>query len=467
MNCISWNCRGLGQPRAVLELTELVKNKSPSILFLMETRSKEQFLKKLCSKLKFENVHIEPRMNTGGGLALYWKNGIDLKVLESSPTFIDAVVNPGMDDAWRLTGFYGNPITANREHSWALLKHLCLKMDIPWLCMGDFNEIIKAEEKKGGANRRERQMRDFREALDFCGFRDLGFVGNPFTWCNNQFDGEVTWLRLDRGVATPSWIQMFPTVRVHHVQGTLSDHCPLWVCSDDENIRFYNKSRPFRFEAVWLRDERCEGIIRSAWQGENSDDSVGKLMGKVEACRLSLKSWSRLSFGNIRRMLMKKKKELAAAEQLSMAGISHDQVRILRGEVYELLVKEECLWQQRSRVEWLKGGDLNTSYFHGRATQRNKRNYISKLLLDDGSVVEEPKLIGETFVDYFKNIFTSSNPSNFDQILQGIDSKITPSMNDDLIHDFTANEVEQALNQMKPLTAPGPDGLPPIFFKSC
>ena len=40
-------------------------------------------------------------------------------------------------------------------------------------------------------------------------------------------------------------------------------------------------------------------------------------------------------------------------------------------------------------------------------------------------------------------------------------------MNDDLIHDFTAHEVEQALNQMKPLTAPGLDGLPPIFFKSC
>ena len=25
MNCISWNCRGLGQPHVVLELTELVK----------------------------------------------------------------------------------------------------------------------------------------------------------------------------------------------------------------------------------------------------------------------------------------------------------------------------------------------------------------------------------------------------------------------------------------------------------
>lgn len=64
--------------------------------------------KKLCSRLHLENVHVEPWVNSGGGLALYWKKGIDLKVLDSSPTYIDAVVNAGIDDAWQLTGFYGN-----------------------------------------------------------------------------------------------------------------------------------------------------------------------------------------------------------------------------------------------------------------------------------------------------------------------------------------------------------------------
>lgn len=78
-------------------------------------------------------------------------------------------------------GFYGNSVTANREHSWALLKHLCLKMDLPWICVEDFNEIVKVAEKMGGALRRERLMVEFREALDFCGFRDMGFVGSPFT----------------------------------------------------------------------------------------------------------------------------------------------------------------------------------------------------------------------------------------------------------------------------------------------
>ena len=117
MNCISWNCRGMGRPRAVRELTKLVKKHSPTIVFLMETKAKDSFIKNLCSKLQLENVHVVPRQNTGGGLALFWKNGTDLHIQDSSPSHIDAVINPGVDDAWWLTGFYGNPITANREHS--------------------------------------------------------------------------------------------------------------------------------------------------------------------------------------------------------------------------------------------------------------------------------------------------------------------------------------------------------------
>ena len=79
----------------------------------------------------------------------------------------------------------------------------------------------------------------------------------------------------------------------------------------------------------------------------------------------------------------------------------------------------------------------------------------------------EEKHIGEALVDHFKQIFKSTSPSNFDQILQGVDSKITPAMNLDLTRDYTVEEVEFALKQMKPLTAPGPDGMSPIFFKSC
>lgn len=61
-------------------------------------------------------------------------------------------------------------------------------------------------------------------------------------------------------------------------------------------------------------------------------------------------------------------------------------------------------------------------------------------------------------VDYFKSILTSANSSNFDSILQGIESKVTLTMNVELIKSFTAEEVEQALKLMKSMTTLGSDG---------
>ena len=80
------------------------------------------------------------RNNRGEGLALYWRNSIDLDVDTYSKNYIDAIVNKGKEDAWRLTGFYGEPITHKRYESWDLLCNLNNLMKLPWLCAGDFNE---------------------------------------------------------------------------------------------------------------------------------------------------------------------------------------------------------------------------------------------------------------------------------------------------------------------------------------
>ena len=121
-----------------------------------------------------------------------------------------------------------------------------------------------------------------------------------------------------------------------------------------------------------MKDERCEGVIKDAWVRQKLGNPMKKVMGKIDACSTSLRSWSQLSFGNIRRMLEIKKEQLIQAEALSMRGGDDEQVRILKGEVYDLMVKEDCLWHQRSKVDWLKSGDMNTTYFHSQATQRDE-----------------------------------------------------------------------------------------------
>ena len=77
----------------------MVKKHSPQFVFLMETKAKDKFLKNLCRKLDLKNLFIVPRNNTGGGLALYWKESLNLKVQSSSLSYIDAIVDLGIDDA--------------------------------------------------------------------------------------------------------------------------------------------------------------------------------------------------------------------------------------------------------------------------------------------------------------------------------------------------------------------------------
>ena len=111
MNCVSWNCW------QVQELSDILKEKGPNLVCLMENKTKASYLEKLRCKPKFDNQFMVPRKNRGGGLALLWMNDLKLHIRTFSPRHIDVVINPGIDDAWRFTGFYGVPKVANWEDS--------------------------------------------------------------------------------------------------------------------------------------------------------------------------------------------------------------------------------------------------------------------------------------------------------------------------------------------------------------
>lgn len=83
------------------------------------------------------------------------------------------------------------------------MKGLNTQQNIPWLCVGDFNELTKQHEKLGGALRSHNQMH-FRDVIDECSLMDLRFVGLKYTWSKHFEDGHLIWERLDSGMATNS-----------------------------------------------------------------------------------------------------------------------------------------------------------------------------------------------------------------------------------------------------------------------
>ena len=73
--------------------------------------------------------------------------------------------------------------------------------------------------------------------------------------------------------------------------------------------------------------------------------------------------------------------------------------------------------------------------------------------------------ISKILVDYYQNLFTSALPSNLEEVLMAVPTVITDEQNTMLAVEFVKTEVEEAIQQMAPLKAPGPDGLPPLFYQ--
>ena len=117
MSTLSWNCRGLGNPRTIQALKGLVMDLKPNFIFLMETLLIRPKLEHLQKQLGYEGMFVVDCRGHSGGLALLWKERGWVKLLKYSRNFIDVQVTSQSWATWHLTGFYGAPERARRKES--------------------------------------------------------------------------------------------------------------------------------------------------------------------------------------------------------------------------------------------------------------------------------------------------------------------------------------------------------------
>ena len=99
MNLLAWNCRGLGNRRAVDELGDIIQAQEPKIVFLSETWLTKDQMERICDKLDFEGRFTIPSDGRGGGLALLWKASENVWLDSFSKYHIDVIVHGGLEDA--------------------------------------------------------------------------------------------------------------------------------------------------------------------------------------------------------------------------------------------------------------------------------------------------------------------------------------------------------------------------------
>ncbi|XP_043721146.1 uncharacterized protein LOC122668675 [Telopea speciosissima] len=133
----------------------------------------------------------------------------------------------------------------------------------------------------------------------------------------------------------------------------------------------------------------------------------------------------------------------------------------------EELDREEELWRQKSRVDWLQQGDRNTKFFHLTTIQHRSQNRILKLRAPDGGWIHDEGEIYDLMIGYYQEIFKSEGlePLALNQVLTSIQPGVNDDMNSLLCAMPTIDEMCMALFAMALLKAPSPVGLPPVFFQ--
>lgn len=263
---------------------------------------------------------MPPEGHGRGGLALFWKAGINLSVLKACKNYIDTEITYE-GKTFHSTFIYGDTDKTNRKQTWDDLAALSSSRNTPWLLSGDFNDITGNQEKSGGVTRREGSFIDFRTFLSSCDLFDLSHSGDFLSWRGVR-GNDVVRCRLDRTITNNQWFDIFFAGRCEYLKFEASDHKPIVTCFD---VTRKKKKGLFRFDRRLKDKPEVKELIAQTWKGAVDSDVEGKII-------------------LIRRKeIEQRKKELDQA--LSSPDNNTELINKINCELNKAYLEEEALWK--------------------------------------------------------------------------------------------------------------------------
>ena len=226
VNVLTWNCRGVLNPCFRRALHDLLQINNPSILILTETRLGGTRAADLAKSFPFDGFLCSQTIGFAGGIWILWKTDmVEIKHLCSTEQEIHTSVKVlGSNSTWLLSAIYASPRRSERRMLWQNLSIVAGLHSLPWVMVGDFNDITSSDEKWGGNIPNASRISEYYDCMNACNMIDLGFTGPKFTWTNGQPVTSRIMQRLDRAWANSEWRTLFPEAFVSHLTRTHSDH---------------------------------------------------------------------------------------------------------------------------------------------------------------------------------------------------------------------------------------------------
>ncbi|XP_075091459.1 uncharacterized protein LOC142171671 [Nicotiana tabacum] len=182
--------------------------------------------------------------------------------------------------------------------------------------------------------------------------------------------------RIDRVITNNDWVNKFPASKVHYMPAGVYDHSPAMIKWEGMGAL---KMRIFRYYNMWSMDNSFIARVelnkdKFAEVEKREDESMKKLVECQEKIQKDPRNET----------LGKEEKE------------------VTKQYIYWKEAKLNNL-QKMSKVQWLKYGDMNTSYFHSVIKAKRAASRIFTIQNMQGEIVQSTDAV----VDAFKEFYTS------------------------------------------------------------
>lgn len=108
---------------------------------------------------------------------------------------------------------------------------------------------------------------------------------------------------------------------------------------------------------------------------------------------MELAYYAKLKLATIRDDVIRFENDLLTSRAESNAK----KVKDAKGNLPTILLQEEIMWREKSRIKWLKEGDRNTPFSHATCKAKANRAKI-QLQMEDGSLCSNADVIGSKAV---------------------------------------------------------------------
>lgn len=469
-----WNIRGLNDPDKHQPFFNWLSSSHCVFGALLETHIKEPnlnpILSKICPGWNYTSNHAS---DEDGRIVVIWKHPAKVLVLHQTSQTITMEVQISGGAKFFYTAIYASNHRNERLFLWEELKHLhhslCLD-SLPWITGGDFNQILHpAEHSSLQVDHITSQMAHFRNCLNHIGLFDLRFYGPTFTWSNKRPEDPIA-KKLDRLLCNGHWLSLYPNSQTSFLPPDFSDHSPSIL---DQAVPLPSGgSKPFKFFNYLTKHPDFLSITGTAWiQAGNRASSLSYLCMKLKTIKRALKSLNKDNFSEIQKRVRETNILLQCVQVQALNNPSpqtFQQEKDLHAKWIFLRNIEEEYFKQRSRIQWLKEGDLNTHYFHKVTEMRNSYNSIRSFTSLDGILVSDPVEMSSLAVGHFSDVLAPHilpvlSFSHF--WLQRLSTFKCNESHKRLLSSLpSSSEIEKTLKKINKNKTPGPDGLTSGFY---